>query len=207
MATKAATRTTQAIPRATYQDVLNAPPHKVAEVIEGTLYLNPRPASRHTRASSVLGSSIGTPYDYDSSGPGGWWILDEPELHLDEDILVPDLAGWRRERMPEYPDVKYFTLAPDWVCEVLSPSTRAVDQGLKRAIYAREGVTWLWFVDPDVRTLEAFELRDGQWLLLKTLTENDAVSLPPFEAISFSLGDLWPYSGEKSVSENGEEVT
>ncbi len=204
MATKAATK---AMPRATYQDVLDAPPHKVAEVIEGTLYLNPRPASRHTRASSVLGSSIGTPYDYDRNGPGGWWILDEPELHLAEDILVPDLAGWRRERMPEYPDVKFFTLAPDWVCEILSPSTRAIDQGLKRAIYAREGVTWLWFVDPDAHTLEAFELHNGQWLLLDTLTENDPVSLPPFDAISFSLGDLWPDSGEKPVSENGEEVT
>ena len=204
MATKAATK---AIQRATYQDVLNAPPHKVAEVIEGSLYLNPRPASRHTRASSVLGSSIGTPYDYDRSGPGGWWILDEPELHLAEDILVPDLAGWRRERMPEYPDVKFFTLAPDWVCEILSPSTRAIDQGLKRTIYAREGVKWLWFVDPDVRTLEAFELRDGQWLLLDTLTENDPVSLPPFDAISFSLGDLWPESGERSDADNGEEVT
>ena len=204
MVTKAATRTTQTLPRATYQDVLDAPPHKVAEVIEGTLHLNPRPSSRHARASSVLGGSIGTPYDYDRSGPGGWWIIFEPELHPGEDILVPDLVGWRRERMPEYPDVTYFTLAPDWVCEVLSPSTRAVDQGLKRAIYAREGVTWLWFVDPDVHTLEAFELRDGQWVILKTLTESDPVSLPPFEAISFSLGDLWPDSGKKSDHDKGK---
>ena len=204
MATKAAPK---AIPRATYQDVLDAPPHKVAEVIEGTLYLNPRPASRHARASSVLGGSIGTPYDYGRSGPGGWWIIDEPELHLGDDILVPDLAGWRRERMPEYPDVAYFTLVPDWVCEVLSPSTRAVDQGPKRAIYAREGVAWLWFIDPDVHTLEAFELRDGQWVLLETLTGNDPVSLPPFEAISFSLGDLWPDSGQNSDHDNGDEET
>lgn len=204
MATKAAA---QAVPRATYQDVLDAPPHKVAEIVDGTLHLHPRPASKHARASSVLGGSIGTPYDYGRSGPGGWWIIFEPELHLGEDILVPDLAGWRRERMPEYPDVTYFTLAPDWICEVLSPSTRAVDQGLKRAIYAREGVTWLWFVDPDVRTLEAFQLHDGQWLLLETLTENDAVSLPPFEAISFSLGDLWPNGGLQTDDGNGNGTT
>ena len=110
------------------------------------------------------------------------------------DILVPDLAGWRRERMSDYPDEAYFSLTPDWVCEVLSPSTRALDQGRKRDIYAREGVAHLWFVGPDARTLEAFELRESQWVLLKTLTDNDPVSLPPFDAISFSLGDLWPDS-------------
>ena len=207
MATKAATRTTQAIPRATYQDVLNAPPHKVAEVIEGTLYLNPRPAPGHVWASSILGECIGPPFNRGHGGPGGWRIMDEPELHLGEDILVPDLAGWRRERMPKLPKEAYFTLAPDWICEILSPSTKALDQSMKRTIYAREGVGHLWFIDPDVRTLEAFELRDGQWLLLETLTENEAVSLPPFEAISFSLGDLWSDSDENSDSNNGEEVT
>ena len=204
MATKAATK---AIQRATYQDVLDAPPHKVAETVDGFLHLNPRPAPRHAWASSGLGTRIGAPFSYGTGGPGGWWIFDEPELHLGEDILVPDLAGWRRERMPELPEEAYFSLAPDWVCEVLSPSTRGLDLGIKRAIYAREGVPNLWFIDPDIRTLEAFELRDGQWVLLETLTENDAVSLPPFEAISFSLGDLWPDSGEKSDSDNGEEVT
>ena len=119
----------------------------------------------------------------------------EPELHLGEDILVPDLAGWRRTRMPEYPDTAYFTLAPDWVCEVLSPSTRALDQGAKRTSYAREGVRYLWYVDPDARTLAAFALRAGQWTLLETLTGAAAVSQPPFAAISFSLSDLWPEAG------------
>lgn len=193
--------------RATYQDVIDAPRSQVAEIVAGTLHTHPRPAPLHAIAASHLGDELTSPFGKGRGGPGGWWILDEPELHLAEDILVPDLAGWRRERMPEYPDVKFFTLAPDWVCEILSPSTRAIDQGLKRAIYAREGVTWLWFVDPDAHTLEAFELHNGQWLLLDTLTENDPVSLPPFDAISFSLGDLWPDSGEKPVSENGEEVT
>ncbi len=194
MGTKAAASATPLPEPATYQDVLDAPPHRVAEIIDGTLQMNPRPASRHAWASSGLGGSITQPYNYGRGGPGGWWIVFEPELHLGEDILVPDLAGWRRERMVDYPDAAYFTLAPDWVCEVLSPSTRAMDQGRKRDIYAREGVAYLWFVDPDARTLEAFELREDHWVLLKTLTDNDSVSLPPFDAISFSLGDLWPDS-------------
>ena len=146
--------------RATYQDVLDAPTHKVAEVIAGSLHTHPRPAMRHAWASSNLGGSHVNPFGRGSGGPGGWWIVDEPELHLGEDIVVPDLAGWRRETMPEYPDAAYCTIAPDWIFEVLSPSTRRLDQGEKRYLYAREGVSHLWFVDPDVRTLEAFELRD-----------------------------------------------
>ena len=179
-------------PRATYQDVLDAPAHQVAEIVDGTLHTHPRSAVPHTRASSVLGRKIGAPYDDEVGGPGGWWILDEPELHLGEDIVVPDLAGWRRERMPELPDAAYFTLAPDWVCEVLSPSTRRLDLQGKRPIYAREGVAHLWLVDPTDRTLEAFELRDGEWVLIACAKDDDLVSIPPFDAITFSLADLWP---------------
>ena len=179
-------------PRATYQDVLDAPAHRVAEIVDGTLHTHPRPAVLHARASSSLGVRIGGPFDHDAEGPGGWWILDEPELHLGDDILVPDLAGWRRERMPELPDAAYFTLAPDWVCEVLSASTRRLDLHGKRPIYAREGVAYLWLVDPTDRTLEAFELRDGQWVLIGSAKDDEPVSIPPFDAITFSLGDLWP---------------
>ena len=125
--------------RATYRDVLDAPAHRVAEIVDGTLYAQPRPAARHALASSYLGDELVGPFGKGRGGPGGWWIIDEPELHLGEDILVPDLAGWRRERMPDYPDAAYFTLAPDWVCEVLSPSTRKLDLHGKRPIYAREG--------------------------------------------------------------------
>ncbi|MDE0035810.1 MAG: Uma2 family endonuclease [Deltaproteobacteria bacterium] len=181
--------------RATYQDVLDAPPHRVAEIIDGMLHTHPRPSARHAWASTGLGEIIGPPFNRGRGGPGGWWIVDEPELHLGEDILVPDLSGWRRTRMPEYPDTAYFTLAPDWVCEVL------FDQGEKRGVYAREGVGHLWFVDPDVRTLEAFELRDGHWVLLDTLTGGASVSLPPFDAIRFSLGDLWPDAGPQTGDE------
>ena len=178
--------------RATYQDVLDAPAHRVAEIIDGTLHTHPRPAPAHTLASSALGNDLGNPFQFGRGGPGGWWILDEPELHLEEDVLVPDLAGWRRERMPELPGTAYFTLAPDWVCEVLSNSTRKVDLHGKRPIYAREGVSYLWLVDPIDRTLEAFELRDGQWLLIASAKDDEPVSVRPFDAITFSLGDLWP---------------
>ncbi len=189
--------------RATYQDVLDAPPHKVAEVISGTLHTHPRPAMRHAWASSILGGSLVNPFSRGSGGPGGWWIVFEPELHLGDDIVVPDLAGWRRETMPEYPDAAYCTIAPDWVCEVLSPSTRRLDQGEKRDLYAREGVRHLWFVDPDARTLEAFELHEGHWLLLATLIDDVPVSLPPFDAITFPLDALWPEV--TTGAGNGEE--
>lgn len=176
---------------ATYQDVLDAPPNMVAEVLGGALYTFPRPASPHGRAASSLGVRLGGPFDYDRGGPGGWWILDEPELHLGDDIVVPDLAGWRRERMPAIPDVAYFSQSPDWVCEVLSPSTRALDEGAKKTIYAREGVTHIWHVDPLARWLAAYALREGRYALIRKLTGDVPVSLPPFDAIEFSLGDLW----------------
>ncbi len=191
-------------PRATYQDVLDAPPHMVAEVVAGTLHTQPRPAKRHAWASSGLGMKIGSPFNYGDGGPGGWVILFEPELHLGEDIVVPDIAGWRRETMAEDMDGAFFTQAPDWVCEVLSPSTRQFDQGEKRAVYAREKVSYLWFVDPDVKTLEAFELRGDLWVLLATLVGDAPVSLQPFDAISFPLNALWPEVVAASVGD-GED--
>ena len=177
--------------RATYRDVLDAPEHMVAEIIGGTLHTHPRPAPRHAVASSRLGIELGGPFDRGRGGPGGWWILDEPELHLGEEILVPDLAGWRRERMPELPDTAYFTLAPDWTCEVLSASTRKLDLVRKRPIYAREGVPHLWLVDPVEHILEAFELHEGRWVLIASVEDDEPVSIAPFEAVTFSLGELW----------------
>ena len=179
--------------RATYQDVLDAPEHKVAEVVDGVLYIFDRPAPLHAYAYAALGSMS----DKLSRGgggngaAGGWLILLEPELHLGTDILVPDLAGWRRERMTGPPETAYFTVVPDWVCEILSPSTRRLDLGAKRDVYAREGIGHLWFVDPVAQTLEVFELRDGQWTLLETATGKATVSPPPFSPATFELGDLW----------------
>ena len=184
--------TAQRSTRATYQDVLDAPAHLVAEIINGTLHTHPRPAAPHALASTALGGDLLNPFQFGRGGPGGWWILFEPELHLSEEVLVPDLAGWRRKRMPDYPDTAYFTLAPDWVCEVLSPSTRKLDLHEKRPLYALAGVGHLWLVDPTDRTLEAFELREGEWVLIATAKDDEPVSIRPFDAITFSLADLWP---------------
>ena len=178
--------------RATYQDVLDAPAHRVAEVVDGRLHTHPRPAPPHALASSQLGGELTGPFGRGRDGPGGWWIIDEPELHLGEDILVPDLAGWRRERMPGLPEAAYFSLAPDWGCEVLSASTRRLDLHGKRPIYAREGVGYLWLVDPTEHTLEAFELHDGHWVLIASAKDDEPVCIRPFDAVTFSLGDLWP---------------
>ncbi|MCX7627459.1 MAG: Uma2 family endonuclease [Methylophilaceae bacterium] len=176
---------------ATYEDLFDLPENIVGEIVNGRLVTHPRPAPRHARAYSALGGHIWGPFDRGQGGPGGWWILDEPELHLDADILVPDLAGWKRERMPELPDTAWFSLAPDWVCEILSPATAQCDRAEKLPLYARHGVKHTWLVDPDLKTLEVFENRGGKWLLL-TVLENDApVSQPPFDAISFDLSSLW----------------
>ena len=192
--------------RATYQDVLDAPLHRVAEVVDGVLHTNPRPAMRHAHASSSLGTKIGGPFHHDAGGPGGWWIIFEPELHLGDDILVPDLAGWRRERMPVFPDAPYTTLTPDWVCEVLSPSTRKLDLHGKRAAYGREQVGHLWLVDPADRTLEAFELREGEWVLIATAQDDASVCIRPFDAVTFSLGDLWPPKVATAASPRSQRV-
>ena len=176
---------------ATYDDLLRAPAHKVAEIVEGDLHVSPRPASRHALASSRLGSDLGGSFDRGRGGPGGWWIIDEPELHLGSDVLVPDLAGWRRERMAEFPDTPAFTLAPDWVCEVVSPSTESLDRARKMPAYARERVAHLWLINPLARTLEVYRLAEGRWLLLGTHEGAVKVRAEPFDAVELELGPLW----------------
>jgi Uma2 family endonuclease len=178
--------------RATYEDVLAAPDHVVAEVIDGELHLQPRPAKAHALAATVLGEELGPPFRRGRGGPGGWVLLDEPELHLGDDILVPDLAGWRRERMPRIvDDLPYFTLAPDWVCEVLSPSTAKVDRTSKLGAYAREGVKHAWLVDPLLRTLEVLRLEGGRWLILAAHEGDAKVRAEPFDVFELDLGVLW----------------
>lgn len=175
---------------ATYQDVLDAPPNTVAELIGGALHLQPRPRPKHSRSASRLGQAL-APFDL-GPGPGGWLILDEPELHLGADVLVPDLAAWRREQLPELPDEVGIETPPEWVCEVLSPSTRTYDVTEKRAIYARHAVAHLWFIDPDARTLEAFVWRDGMYAVQAALHDDEEVRLTPFADIAFPLSVLWP---------------
>jgi Uma2 family endonuclease len=177
--------------RATYEDVLNAPENKVAEILDGELIVSPRPAARHAAASSGLEVLLGGPFQFGRGGPGGWWILDEPELHFGDEIVVPDIGGWRRERMPAIPDVAFFSLAPDWVCEVLSPSTERIDRGRKLRIYAQAGVAHAWLVNPIERTLEVLRLRDGAWTIVAVFTGSEAVRAEPFDAIELELGALW----------------
>ena len=177
--------------RATYDDLRAVPAHLVAEILHGVLYAHPRPASLHARAASRLGIEIGGPFDVGKGGPGGWIILDEPELHLHGDVLVPDLAGWRRARMPELPDAAAFELAPDWICEVLSPSTAAVDRSEKMPIYAREGVAHTWLVDPVARTVEAFRLEAGRWIVLGAWRDDAVIAIEPFVEVPLELATLW----------------
>lgn len=178
--------------RATYQDVLDAPEHLVAEVLDGELYTHPRPAGPHAEAASVLGMDIGSAFHRGRGGPGGWLILDEPELHLGPDILVPDLAGWRRERMSAVPREAFIELAPDWACEVSSPSTILVDRQRKMPIYAREGVSHLWLVDPVAKVLEVYRLDGDSYRFVKAHGRSEVVRIEPFEAIELELEALWP---------------
>lgn len=192
---------------ATYQDVLDALEHQVAEIIGGRLYTHPRPAPRHATATSRLGVELGGPFDRGRGGPGGWRIVDEPELHLGEEVLVPDLAGWRRKRMPEAPEDAYFTLAPDWVCEVLSPLTRKVDLVHKRPIYAGVRVEHLWIIDPAEQILEAFSLTDGRWRLIATVEDDGPVCIAPFDANTFSLAELWDWGESGGGRDEGPTPT
>lgn len=176
---------------ATYQDILDAPEGVVAEIVDGELYTSPRPASRHSATSSGLGYAISGPFRYGRGGPGGWWILDEPEVHLGEDVVVPDLAGWRRERMPQIPDVAFFTLTPDWVCEILSPSTKRIDRVVKLPLYARHGVPYTWIIDVESRSVEVFKLQGSRYSLWQIFSGEEPVSAEPFEAVPLELALLW----------------
>jgi Uma2 family endonuclease len=170
---------------------LAVPKHLVAEIVDGELVTSPRPALPHTRAASRLGAELGGPFDRGKNGPGGWIILDEPELHLHGDVVVPDVAGWRRERLPVLPDGVALELPPDWVCEVLSPSTLAHDRGAKMPVYAREGVTHVWLVDPLARLLEVYRLQGEQYLVVAAFREASVVRAEPFDAVELELGALW----------------
>jgi Uma2 family endonuclease len=177
--------------RATYSDLLEVPENQVGEIINGELITQPRPAPPHARAASRLMAEVGTPFDLGKGGPGGWVILVEPELHLHGDALVPDLAGWRREHMPQLPAEAAFELAPDWVCEVLSPSTQGHDRVKKMSVYARERVAQIWLVDPHAQTLEVYAWADRAWLRVQVAQGGEKVRAAPFEALELNLGALW----------------
>lgn len=172
----------------------NAPAQCIAEVIAGVLSVVPRPLLGHATAVSALGEELGPPFRRGRGGPGGWLILDEPELWLGllPDIVVPDLAGWRRERLPAgFIDAAHATLAPDWICEVLSPSTEGVDRGTKLELYHRETVRNVWLVSPALRSLEVFRRADIGWQLLAVFRGDAPVRAEPFDAVPLDLAALW----------------
>lgn len=176
---------------ATYADIQALPEHLIGEIIDGELVVSPRPASPHARATSLLGGELIGPFDRGRGGPGGWILLDEPELHIVGQVMVPDLAGWRRERMPALPDVPFFELPPDWLCEVLSPSTARIDRARKMRHYAAARVGDMWLVDPGTTTLEVYRLDGDTWRLLATHEGDARVRAEPFDAIELELGALW----------------
>lgn len=175
-----------------------APGDMVAEIVDGELSLQPRPSRAHAWSASVMGARLGPPFMFgEGGGPGGWVILDEPQLWLGQgpDKLVPDLAGWRRERLSaavaSESEPPYFDIAPDWTCEIVSPGTERLDRGKKMRIYAREGVGHLWMLSPLAQTLEVYRLHGQKWMLLDTHEGNDVVSAEPFEALELRLAELW----------------
>ncbi len=176
-----------------YAELEALPENQVGEIINGRLIASPRPAMPHAIASSGLGSDLLGPYQRGRGGPGGWWIIDEPEVHFirDTEVAVPDIGGWRRGRMPIPPQGHRIEVAPDWICEILSPSTGKLDRTEKMPLYAHYGVSWLWLADPLLKTLETYELREGRWVNLANYKDADRVSAPPFDAIEIRLDDLW----------------
>ena len=179
-------------PESAYEALERLPENVVGEIIAGELYVSPRPRTRHGWAAFQLGYELGSlTRGPGRGGPGGWVFLPEQELHFDGDVLVPDLSGWRRERLPEIPDVVGITIAPDWLCEVLSPSTEALDRNRKMAVYARERIGHVWLVDPRSRTLEVYRLEEGAWKKLGVHTGEVTVHAEPFEVLPVELGSLW----------------
>lgn len=183
-----------AMRRASYADLLALPEDVRAEILGGEITTAPAPLPRHSKAQGSLRRFVGGPFDDDDGhgGPGGWWIFLEVDVQLEvHEVVRPDLSGWRRERLPNPGDRRPIDVAPDWICEVISPSTAVRDRTTKRELYARHGVRHYWLLDPEARTLEAFELVDGRWVLLGAYGESAAVSVPPFEAIELPVGRLF----------------
>lgn len=183
---------TEAKKFATYSDILALPDHLIGEIINGELIVSPRPSPRHARSASALGGTIFNLFDQGSDGSGGWWILFEPEIHFSSDVIVPDLAGWKKELVPMLPTSKaYFEILPNWVCEVLSKKTAGIDRVKKLPIYAKAKVDYVWLVNPDQKTLEIYLREDQKWMLLNAFEGNQLVRAAPFDAIELNIANLW----------------
>lgn len=176
---------------AQYSDIEALPEHVIGEILEGELFTSPRPRLRHASAATRLARRIGSGFEDGTGGPGGWIVLAEPELHLAENVLVPDLAAWRRERLPEVPDLPWLELAPDWLCEVISPATEGTDRGKKLRIYARARVGHVWLLNPASRSLEVLRLEGDLWVLAGVHVDVEVVRPEPFAAVELDLSRLW----------------
>lgn len=177
--------------KSTYADLDALPERSKAQLVDGALFIPPRPSVPHQEAESALSEELRPPFHRGRGGPGGWVILVEPEIRLGGDALAPDLGGWRRDRLPAPPRTTHVDLAPDWVCEILSPSTAAFDRGAKLDTYAAWSVSHAWLVDPDAFTLEAYRLERGRWVRLGTWSEAARARIEPFEALELDLAVLW----------------
>ncbi len=185
---------------ATYADLQAVPEHLVAEIIDGALETHPRPRPRHAVVAAELTAELVPPFGRGRGGPGGWIFMVEPELHLGTQVVVPDIAGRRRSRLPTEPETAFIETPPDWVCEILSPSTTRIDRGPKRRIYAEFGVGHLWLLDPTAGLLESFTLTEGAWRLDGTVQRGETVALPPFDAVPFPLDDLFAFDDPAAPS-------
>ncbi|MEQ1900477.1 MAG: Uma2 family endonuclease [Devosia sp.] len=192
--------------RTIYEELEAVPPHLVAEIIGGTLLTHPRPSRRHVTTAIALAVELGGPFQKGRGGPGGWIFADEPELHLGADVLVPDVAGWRVERLNAHPETSYFTVSPDWICEILSASTEKRDRTIKMQAYAEANVPYFWLIDPRQQMLEVFELNEGQWRVAGGWTSADEVRAAPFDAVAFSLADLWPLDKPLGFNEDPQAL-
>lgn len=176
---------------ATYADLAALPPTMVGEIVHGVLHTHPRPAPKHAVAANHLGYEVTGPFGRGTGGPGGWIFMIEPELHLGDDIVVPDIAGWKRERLTPFPETAFIATPPDWLAEVLSPSTQALDRTSKLDVYAANGVAHCWYVDPIAKTQEVLALTGAKYLIAATFKDDDPVTAPPFEVHTFKLDVLW----------------
>ena len=178
-------------PRDLYAELAALPANMVGEIVNGSLHTHPRPTFAHGHAASELAGELRNPFRRGRGGPGGWIFQPEPELHLGNDVVVPDIAGWKVERYPASQTTPYSTVPPDWLCEIASPSTRRLDRVEKLAIYAAHGVKHCWYVDPADKSLEVFILAGAAYTAGPKFFDGEAVTAPPFEVHTFDLSLLW----------------
>ena len=188
---------------ATWEELEQVPEDLIGEIVAGEIVVTPRPDVPHMEVTSFLGDVLSAPFRRGIGGPGGWVIFDEPRIRFGEDVRVPDLGGWRKERWVNVPRRGPIPILPDWICEVLSRATERQDRTTKMALYARAKIRHLWLITPESRTLEVYRLEPAGWLLTGTHADRDRVRVEPFDAIEFDLSLLWGESfPEPEESEN-----